>query len=184
MERINSEWEKLEMFEGEKFPDFLKVLLWKCGYDSMISVKELSSATMSELEIYIQNNKNKIFRDLFDSDTINEYQDQAIFEFLPGHRHILLGLRNKIEKMQQQASIEIHMTSNEQLIAAENCEYSVILSELLKTAKTNANKSKHANQYSDIIKYFSTYIFLLCGRACYETLNKNLSIPSTKAICK
>lgn len=66
----------------------------------------------------------------------------------------------------------------------EQTEYSVILSQLIKTAERNKNKSKHANYYSDTIKYFSTYIFLLCGRTCYETLCRNLPIPSTKTICE
>lgn len=187
MEKINREWDQFEKFEGQKLPAFLKVMLWKCGYDSMISLKELSSVTISELEKYIQNNRNKMFTylltdlsiDLFESDSIKEYQGQAMFEFLPGHRHILLCLRNKIENMQQQVS-----TAKIAEYVETSVEYSVILSELLETARMNAKKSKHANQYSDIIRYFSTYIFLLCGRTCYETLNKNLPIPSTKTICK
>lgn len=63
-------------------------------------------------------------------------------------------------------------------------QYSVILTELIKTANKNKNRSKNGYQYEDIVKYFSTYIFLLCGRTCYETLNKNLPMPSTKTICK
>lgn len=184
MEIINSEWDKFEKFEGEKFPAFLKVLLWKCGYDCMISLKELSNAKITELEKYIQNNRNNIFsRDLLDSDTLSdtmsEYRDQAIFEFLPGHRQILLSLRNRIENMQREHSQRVSTAET-----SEYFEYSVVLTELLKTAQGNANRSKHANQYNDVIKYFSTYIFLLCGRTCYETLNKNLPIPSTKTICK
>lgn len=63
-------------------------------------------------------------------------------------------------------------------------DYSVILSKLIESANKNKNISKHAYQYDEIVKNFSTYIFLLCGRTCYETLNKNLPIPSTKTICK
>lgn len=69
-------------------------------------------------------------------------------------------------------------------IELDTGKFSVILTELLRTAEQNFKKSKHANQYNDIIKYFSTYIFLLCGRTCYETLHKNLPIPSTKTIRK
>lgn len=59
-----------------------------------------------------------------------------------------------------------------------------MLSKLIESANTNRNKSKNAYQYDDIVKNFATYIFLLCGRTCYETLNKNLPIPSTKTICR
>lgn len=173
-DNINNEWANLEDFEGRAFPDYLKILLWKSGYDSMISVKQLTNAAITELEKHIEKNRNKLLMDLE-----SEY-DEEVFEFLPGDRHILLNLPRRIDAMQQSFR-QIGPTLIEPF-AVES--YSVVLSELIKTAKGNSNRSKHANHYSDMIKYFSTYIFLLCGRTCYDTLNKNLPIPSIKTICK
>lgn len=63
-------------------------------------------------------------------------------------------------------------------------EYSVVFNQMVDVLERNQGKSKNARQYNDAIKQFSTYIFLLCGRICYETLSKNLPMPSTKTICK
>lgn len=117
--------------------------------------------------------------------SIHIYKEQDIFQFLPGHRNIWLSLRENIDNMQASMQAVNNSASNsDALINSVPEEYTVILTEFLKTAKINSNKSKHAYQYSEIVKYFSTYIFLLCGRTCYETLNRNLPMPSTKTICK
>lgn len=199
MEKITNEWLdewfKLENFVGHKLPIFLGLLLSRSGYDCILSVKQLTNEKIDELEKYIEKNKNKmlckIITDLEESnycdDSLSAYKEQELFEFLPGHRTILLSLRDNIERMQLQvlndASNGVHKFMTEEVRELTG-EYSVILTELLKTAKNNSNKSKHAYQYNDIVRYYSTYIFLLCGRTCYETLNKNLPIPSTKTICK
>lgn len=193
MEKISSEWAALEKFVGQNVPMFLKVLLWKTGYDSLLSIKQITTDTIKELEQFMQRKKNEILPKIFtelnnfgNKDySLSEYEDQEVFEFLPGHRTILMSFRSNIEGMQlkgvDQFKEDATHSSNKLM---ENEKYSVILREFIKTADQNYNKSKYANQYNDIVKFFSTYIFLLCGRVCYETLNKNLPIPSTKTICK
>lgn len=190
MEKIISEWADIENFVGHKVPMFLKILLWKSGYDSMISIKEISHDAIAELERYIQKERllNEIFSNSFsdntsdNDDSINGYREQEIFAFLPGHRSFLLNLPRYIQNMQLEAVN--NSTNGIESTSKAASEYSRILTELVQTAKANVNKSKHAYSYNDVIKYFSTYIFLLCGRTCYETLNKNLPIPSTKTIRK
>lgn len=195
MDNLIGVWEDLEKFVGHEIPIFLKLLLWKAGYDNMISVHQICDKKIGELEKFIDNRKNQILREImtelenFDSDdsisaSISAYKNNADFEFLPGHRSILLSLSGHIQNMQLHYK---YAYGGEKLIANEASNqpnYSIILTELIKTATTNMNKSKYAYQYTDVVKYFSTYIFLLCGRTCYETLNKNLPIPSTKTICK
>lgn len=55
--------------------------------------------------------------------------------------------------------------------------------ELIQTALQKENSGKNITRYSDIIRYFATYIFILCGRSCYEVLNKNLPLPSIPTVC-
>lgn len=195
-ESILCEWTNLENFIEDEVPISLKFILWQCGYDSMYSVKQISSEKVIQMEKFIDQNRKHIMN-IIDSDDIKkdsaiaEYKRQKSFEFLPAHRDILLNLPNNIKNMQinakSQASVnnvaEFEVCITDNTVEFSN-EYSVVLSELLKSANQNKNKSKHAYQYNDIVKYFATYIFLLCGRTCYETLNKNLPIPSTKTICK
>lgn len=191
MEKISNEWANLEQYIGFEVPICLKILLWKSGFDSMFSVKQISEKSLDDIEQYIQMNRKKIFLEIFpllDTNAdIHEYDQQPVFKFLPGHRCILLDLPQSIKNMQADSSIFANRSIN--TVPKIECdsfipEYSVILSALIKTAKKNHNMPKNHNQYDDIIRYFSTYIFLLCGRTCYETLNKNLPMPSTKTICE
>lgn len=178
----------LEHFIGYLVPQSLKYLLWRSGYDSMIGVKQISGERIKELEEFIQKNRsellhNSTFNENFNMlDDMCVYQKQTTFQFLPGHKNILLDLPESIQKMQSQNALQntLHCDNS-----SDNFnEYSVILCELIKTAEKNRNKSKNAYHYENTIKYFSTYIFLLCGRTCYETLTKNLPIPSTKTVCE
>lgn len=183
------EWSSLENCIGEKVPKCLKVLLWKIGYDSMYSIKQISSKTIEEIEKCIEKSRENILpyidELINEDDAVIYYQKQKVFKFLPGHRSILLDLPNSIREMQKKviSQTNLNMCSME-FDEQPTTNYSVVLTEFVNTAKINKYKSKHAFAYNPVVKYFATYIFLLCGRTCYETLNKNLPIPSTKTICK
>lgn len=195
MENSISEWSNIEKFVGDEVPMFLKQLLWKCGYDSMISIKEISSDAIDNLEKHIQKNRNQILGEILlklddsggNDHSLSEYKKQEVFEFIPGHHSILLSLPSKIKCMQLQTVNHATSGSDESTVLTSSelpVGYSVVLKKLLETADRNRNKSKNANQFDDDIKYFSTYIFLISSRTCYETLCKNLPIPSTKTICE
>lgn len=175
-------WANLEHCVGYKVPASLKYMLWKCGYDCEISVKQISEKRIEELEKFIQKNRNEILSNEGLGDDMCIYKKQRIFEFLPGHKTILLDLPESIKKMQSENTLENTFFHDD---ATDDVnKYSVILSALIKSANRNQNKPKNAFHYDDTIRYFSTYIFLMCGRTCYETLTKNLPIPSTKTVCK
>lgn len=193
--QIINEWGKLEKCLGYEVPMCLKLIMWKSGYDSLLSVKQMCEENILKVEKYVQKNRTKILPLLDDKIDTVEYKKQKIFEFLPGHRCILMDLPKSIKKMQSELlandmiydmthTVENMDCGNNDMSTEYLTEYSIILRELINTAKKNHKKSKHGYQYNDTIKYFSTYIFLLCGRTCYETLNKNLPIPSTKTICE
>lgn len=181
----------LENFIGQNVPDILKLLLYVSGYDTLISIKQLTSTKIANLEQWINKSLHEGYSGLvkiFENNAYNEsvlYKDiikrKGNFEFLPGHRDILSSLPKMITDMQAGNTAD-----GTQRIIQENdvSKYSVILTKLIESANKNFNKSKYAYQYNDTLKYFATYVFLLCGRMCYETLSKNLPIPSTKTIRK
>lgn len=188
------DWSTLENFIGQIVPKNIKIFLALCGYESYLSVMRIDQNKILSLEKYVQNDRiilQNILEALDNNDkTTLVYRSQNVFKFLPGHRSILLVLPQFIEKMFSGSSSDTSRdmiagtstTSPNNLPDKNVEEFSVILSNLIASANTNMNKSKNAFQYNDIIKNFATYIFLLCGRTCYETLNKNLPIPSTKTI--
>lgn len=111
MEELRHEWFELEQFVGYKVPMLLKLLLWKSGYDSILSMKQISMQNIGKLEEFIQKKRNQIFGQIFaELNHIDEidrsvdiYENQEVFELLPGHRTILLSLPNYIDRMQSNA---------------------------------------------------------------------------------
>lgn len=90
-------WADLENFNRIEMPMCLKVLLSKCGYDTMLSLKYICEKSITEIEEHIQKYKNKILADENHMDEcLYDYKQQDVFQFLPGHRNILLDLPQSI----------------------------------------------------------------------------------------
>lgn len=106
----------------------------------------------------------------------DHYKAQDQFQFLPGHRAVILKIPDLIKQLPINAGLYVGEQSRKNV--------SVVLADLIRTAEENSEKDKNNARYSDINKYFFTYIYLLCGKLGYETLNRNLPIPTTKTIRK
>lgn len=171
------EWCKLEL------PICLKKILIFCAYESVDSLRMLDKEKIAEVESHISE-FGRCLLDELDCCHNERYKNQTTFKFLPGHRSILLSLSNYAQKIYEERINQNVSQLSEQNNEHSKCSYSVILTELLKTAQNNAKKSKNQASYSDLIRYFCTFIYLTSGRACYEILYRNLPIPSTKTICK
>lgn len=103
------------------------------------------------------------------------YQQQTIFKMLPGHEAVLLALPKYIDE---------YLAKKRSETFACKGKYSYILGEMIQTAESNLFKDDLPAQYPDSVRFFFTYIFIVCGRFCYEMLRANLPIPSTKTIRK
>lgn len=66
----------------------------------------------------------------------------------------------------------------------QSSAHSPVFNAMVETSVNNAKRDKNHAQYDDVIRYFSTYIYLSAGRSSYEVLNHNLPLPSTKTVCK
>lgn len=78
---------------------------------------------------------------------------------------------NKVSKSDEDT--ELHRHTRGLAVARGHTTFSTtfnILNALVTTASKNANKKLSGYRYSDAIKKFSAYIFMLGGRWCYETL--------------
>lgn len=168
------DWFKIENEIGN-IPLCLKTILNATGYDSLASIAELSDERISELQEYITNHERSVVNCLTCCHS-EKYKTQNQFMFLPGHRTILQILPEIVKKILTTRPCD-ESTSVSQ-------SHSVILAELIKTSQTNSQRDKNHAEYGDIIKDFFTYIYLLSDKCCYETMNANLPIPSTKTICK
>lgn len=77
----------------------------------------------------------------------------------------------KVSKINEETELHPHTTYD-------------ILNALVTTASKNSNKKLSGYRYSDAIKKFSAYIFMLGGRWCYETLQKNIALPSPTSVSR
>lgn len=64
----------------------------------------------------------------------------------------------------------------------DKIEYPPLLKKLVDSAVQNANKSPHVYRYDDDLKHYSTFLYIMCGKYCYESLYENLPIPSISTI--
>lgn len=61
--------------------------------------------------------------------------------------------------------------------------YSFVLKSLFRSAaQQHSAKHKSRYRYANSMKDFAAYIFMLGGRLCYETLHKNIPIPSPTSV--
>lgn len=61
---------------------------------------------------------------------------------------------------------------------------SEILNLLIQTAQNQLNKKNGGFRYNETIKEFASYMFMLAGRIAYETLCKNIPLPSLSSISR
>lgn len=102
------------------------------------------------------------------------YENVGTFKFKPGHKAFIAGLPKQIQLIKEANKSE----------HTNNHSFSYILKTLIDTAVSNSEKNPNGFRYNEIIRSFSTYIYLHCGKACYETLCANLPIPSAYSVCE
>lgn len=159
-------WAELESNMGEDIPSCIKTILKLSGFDTKMSLRRIKSETIEEIEQFVNSYANEDVRKYTCSHS--KYYNQNLFKFLPAHRLLLLDLPNFCLNNQNNSIPSRSFTLNE----------------MVKTSLINANKSNNNFEYNDFIRFFAIYVFLLCGRACYQFLCQNLPLPSVSTIRK
>lgn len=169
-------WNRFESFIGEEIPRCVKTALEMSGYDTVLSLCEIKQKSISDLEKHINAHGNEQIQK-FECNHSDYYKQIQEFRFLPGHEAIILAL--------PKYALEFKKVFKSKVIDIEKgAGFPFILNEMIRTAEVNQSKDKNHATYSETIRYFATYIYLLCGRSCYEMMKANLPIPSTKSIRK
>lgn len=177
MEDFSINWKIFEDFIGEKIPTCIKIVLNLCGYNTFLSLKEIKQKSIITIEEFINEHFASQILQLkcCYADHYKSQISQGKLKFLPGHEMLLLALPNYID--------DFRLAHMNKVIDLDG-RYSHILNEMIKTAEENKYKEVNQMSYSDTIRFFAVYVFLLCGRACYKMLQSNLPIPSIPTICK
>lgn len=171
-------WRNIETFIGEELPPCVLKILDELGYSNSTSISAIQPDDIIDIEQHI-NQELRFIVDDFDCCNSETYQNQKVFRLLPGHRKLILNLKNHLQEMKtsEQAAC---LHQNNQLKPINN--FSFLLKTLIETAEQNANKVPTQYRYNEIIRYFAVYIYLQCGKMCYETLCGNLPLPQPSSI--
>lgn len=155
----------LERILKEKIPVDIVQILSECGFDTRVSISCITPDTIKEIEEYVNVNPSIL------SNT--SYNCVSNFKLKPGHISYILNLPNRMKQFNCDGKEECKMS-----------DFSHMLRAFVKAAENNFGKHPNGFRYNDSCRYFSTFIYLMSGRACYETLSANLPIPEANTICK
>lgn len=160
----------LESLIDEEIPKEVVYILTTSGFDSKIAIKTLKHNAISEIENFFNENLTEHSSGFIGT----RYENMKPFKLAPGHVALILGLAEYVDRI----GVENH-------VAADKFNYfSYVLKMILKSAENNHEREPKGRRYDECLSYFATYIYLLCGRACYETLCNNLPLPQPNSICK
>lgn len=87
--------EKVENIIGEPVPDCLKIILTSSGYNTRLSLCEISMKNISRIEKAI-NDSSGIVQSI-KCCYADVYNNQDVFELLPGHISFLCALSSKMK---------------------------------------------------------------------------------------
>lgn len=184
-------WHEIECTTHDTLPPCVKKILTECGLTSLLSINQINESRITEIENFVNENQGIIEK--LDCCHAGTYKSLKKFRFLPAHRLIILHLPScgtAIFEADRAVTVNYshdHLNASRSIRNVnDTTEYSLFLRMLLESAKENAGIPKNRFRYDNILQWilFSTYIFLSCGRSCYETLSSNLPIPSKHTVCK
>lgn len=154
----------------------LKHVLCQFGYDNVASLKCLTETNIIALEQEIDRNRKMIEGLKLKCNHIQNYKVQEPFRFLPGHKQLLLDWCKCLGKC-------ITSEPSEEKFA-EHSSFQPILREMILSSISNYNKAPNIRRFSTVLMEFSTYLYILAGRQCYEVLASNLPLPKAGTVGK
>lgn len=178
---FQKDWAKLPLC------DCIKILLQESGYDCEISFENMNEDRLFELEDYVQKYLRKTVTELrcSHSETYLNISKEK-FHFLPGHRKLILNLKSTVcttSTLSRPVMSPTLMHLEAILEEVKNTPaFSELLKEIIDQAIKNYATTQNNNRYSEFIKYFTLYLYLLCGPKSYEILYANLPFPSISTI--
>lgn len=163
----------IEKEMGERLPQPIAFILNETGFSTKIALKGINpDSTITQIEKFINKNYERLSRGLIGS----IYENIQPFEIAPGHRVVIESIPQYMERIKTVKQIsEFDTVAN---------DFSFVLKMLIETAENNSGREPTGRRYNETIQHFATYIYLMCGRACYETLCTNLPLPQANTICK
>lgn len=160
----------LERFIEDDIPKPVKFILTSLGYDSKLALKKITSDSVLQIEKYI----NEHYEELIGGLVGSHYENVRPFQLLPGHRALIESLPQYIDQIN---------INNQSIVSQCPADFSTMLKLLIENAERNSGRETKGRRHIQLLTHFATFVYLNCGRACYETLAANFPLPSVNTIC-
>lgn len=167
---MNNFWDNLQNFIGYNIPNKIIEILTASGYDNAISLAEINVEEIKDIEIYVNQQLPDVLKNW------NAFSSSDSFTFLPGHKKLLLKLAQKAAEYMR------HKKTQKNVIDLSN--FTTIMKELINAMHENSKVCPTRHRYSETIRSFATYIYIISGKAAYEVLSNNLPLPQASTISK
>lgn len=136
-------------------------ILNSCGYNSALSFKLVDDKKLDELEKFVEKSHRKV------ADQFEEYREMKPFEFLPGHRALIFGIKEELLDLQSRKKQKV--TKSKKQNHVENEETLKI--SLINQISSYAQKNELNLNWSDCITDFKltsteNSTFAVCKMAC------------------
>ena len=128
----------------------------------------INSEIIGDIEEFLNENMQQLEN--------TSYKNITKFKLKPGHKSILLGLPDEIKKLRE--------SQHEDNLLDKIKNFPEMLKIFLQTAQSNFGRPPNGLRYCEVNRNFSTLVYMLCGRACYDTLSANLPMPTSHTIRK
>lgn len=122
----NDIWNRIEKHSGEEIPPCIIKILEEVGYSTSMSISSIQPADIEFIEECV----NKDLRHIVNHFTCcnsETYQNQKEFHLLPGHRKLILSLKNYLQRTKPTSQLNCHSSV-----------FSFLLKTLIETAEINA----------------------------------------------
>lgn len=176
-------WISIENVLNQKIPECVKEILNANGFTSELSLMSINAEVLQNIEDFTNENLEDTIHGLIccHSDTYKSQVIEKQFNFLPGHKALILQIAKNLDENRQKILDKTSSISQIDAMAGIPA-LSNILKEVVVNAMKNFLQPPTQNRYSETMKYFSMYIYMICGKKSYEVLQANLKLPAVSTI--
>lgn len=125
----------MEKNSTEKFPECVKNLLLAAGFDTLLSLSQITDTKITTAEHFLTANKHHIFK--LDCCYSDEYKNLSEFQFLPGHKTLIMSIPEKVS--------QIKKTTNESAYQ-DDFEYEEVSNANRNSVRTSLATSRRSNK--------------------------------------
>lgn len=128
---LQNAWKKLEDFAQAKVAKCVKSLLIDTGYDTLLSFKSIDASSIKTIEEFLTAHKDLVAK--LKCCYSDHYRQLDIFEFLPGHRSIILALPEQVKQLEAK-KVKKTRRQNEEIPSDDQLK-AILISTLTKGTK-------------------------------------------------